>query len=187
MIILQKMRLKLRNRLRFKGHNNTLTLNSNRIRYCDISLRGNNNQLVFAEGTNLKGVTIEIEGNNCLVRIGKHCVIGEQTYLSCRGQETQLTIGDDCMFSRNVKVMTSDGHNIYQHGERINANASIHIGHHVWLADNCVILKGNNVHDNAIVGINAVVTKAVDANTIVAGNPAKVIKSNTSWGEELSE
>ena len=51
-------------------------------------------------------------GENCSLTIGENCVIGEGTYLSCRGNNTQLTIGNYCMFSRNVKVMTSDGHDI---------------------------------------------------------------------------
>ncbi|WP_372882181.1 hypothetical protein [Psychromonas sp.] len=184
--MLNLLRLKLRNKVEFKGDNHKVLFSDrNRIRYCDISLRGNNNTLSFDNDVNLKGVTIEVDGNNCRVHIGKNTVIGEQTYLSCRGQDTKLTIGESCMFSRNVKIMTSDGHNIYHNKERINLDRSIFIGNKVWLADNCVVLKGNTIHDGAIIAINAVVTKDVPTGCIAAGNPASVVKTNIEWSEEL--
>jgi len=179
--------LKLRNKVRIKGRNNKIFLSDkNRIRYCEISLKGNNSTLSFDNGANLKGVFIEIDGDNCSVQIGKNTVIGESTYLSCRGNNTELTIGENCMFSRNVKVMTSDGHNITQNSVLINPNASIHIGDKTWLADNCVILKGTEIKSGAVVGIDSVVTKNVAENSIVAGNPAKMIKQNIAWSKELT-
>ena len=39
------------------------------------------------------------------------------------------------MFSRNVKIMTSDGHDIFQKDQKINPSMNISIGNHVWLAD----------------------------------------------------
>jgi len=50
------------------------------------------------------------------------------------------------------------------------------IGNDVWVGANSVILKGVVVHDGAIVGAGAVVTKDVSPYTIVAGNPAREIK-----------
>lgn len=185
--MLEYISLKLRNRLRINKNNNHITLSDrNRIRYCDISIRGKNNSLFFDDGANLKGVHIEIDGENCQVRIGKDCVIGEKTYLSCRGKGTSLTIGNNCMFSRNVKVMTSDGHDIFQQQKLINPNASISIDDNAWLADNCIILKGCTVGAGSIIGINALVTKDIPNNAIAAGNPARVIKENIQWTEELT-
>ncbi|WP_094751586.1 acyltransferase [Psychromonas sp. CD1] len=185
--MLKLLKLKLRNKVELKGKNTIILGENIRVRYCDISLRGNNNKLILSDGVNLKRVCIEITGSNCLIYIGKHCIIGENTYLSSRGSSTHLSIGNYCMFSRNVKLMTSDGHDITKNNKIINPNASITIGHRVWLADSCVILKGNDIQDNAIIGINAVVTKNVKANSIVAGNPAKMIGQDITWREELTE
>ena len=44
------------------------------------------------------------------------------------------------------------------------------------LCEGCVILKGVTVGRRAVVGANAVVTKDVPGNTVVAGNPAKILK-----------
>jgi acetyltransferase-like isoleucine patch superfamily enzyme len=93
-IILEKLNndietplLNFRNRLRIKDCNNQIILNDkNRIRYCDISLRGKNNKLIFKNGANLKDVSIEVDGGHCLIEIGMNCVIAEACYISARGQ-----------------------------------------------------------------------------------------------------
>ncbi|WP_229333339.1 acyltransferase [Grimontia hollisae] len=160
----------------------------NRIRKCTIAIHGRGNRLIFEDGANLKGVHIELDGNHCTMIIGKHCVIGEGCYFSARENNTTLRIGDHCMFSRNVKLMTSDGHDIHtlEQEKRINPAKNITIGNRVWLADSSVVLKGCTIGDGAVVGINAVVTKNVPNNSIAAGNPAKVIKNNIRWNEELT-
>ncbi|WP_254789998.1 acyltransferase, partial [Vibrio cholerae] len=91
-----------------------------------------------------------------------------------------------CMFSRNVKLMTSDGHDILRDGKRINPAKSIYIGSHVWLADNVTILKGVDIGSGSIIGINSTVTKSIGQYCIAAGNPARKIKDNISWNTTLS-
>ncbi|MBF4434718.1 MULTISPECIES: acyltransferase [unclassified Vibrio] len=177
---------KLRNKIRIKPNNHIQVGQNTRIRYCDIHVNGKNNHLIIHDDANLKGVSIELNGENCTLEIGANCVIGENCFFSCRERNTQLVIGDNCMFSRNVKIMTSDGHNILQNGKRINLAKSIYIGSHVWLADNVTVLKGVNIGNNSVVGINSTITNSVSANVIAVGNPAEVIKDNTSWEDKLS-
>ncbi len=55
------------------------------------------------------------------------------------------------------------------------------IGNHVWIGENALILKGVKIGDNSIVGAGSVVTKDVPNNSIVAGNPARIIKNNINW------
>lgn len=177
---------RLRNKIRISSGNTVEIGQKTRIRYCDIHITGSGNKLVFKDGANLKGVSIELDGNDCTLVIGKDCVIGENCFISCRERGTQLTIGDNCMFSRNVKVMTSDGHNIIQHRQRINPAKSIHIGDNVWLADNVTVLKGASIGNNSVVGINSTLTKSINHNVVAVGNPARVIQENTSWENELT-
>ncbi|EGR1125793.1 acyltransferase [Vibrio cholerae] len=177
---------KLRNKIRVKPNNSIQIGKNTRIRYCDIYVNGKNNQLIIRDGANLKGVSIELNGNNCLLEIGENCVIGENCFLSCRESGTKLVIGSECMFSRNVKLMTSDGHDILRDGKRINPAKSIYIGSHVWLADNVTVLKGVNIGNDSIVGINSTVTKSLEANTVAAGNPARIIQTSTGWRDALT-
>lgn len=53
---------------------------------------------------------------------------------------------------------------------------SVNIGENSWIAPSSSIINKKNVGDNALVGLGAVVTKNVENNTIVAGNPAKFIR-----------
>ncbi|MCB1285530.1 MAG: transferase [Microthrixaceae bacterium] len=53
----------------------------------------------------------------------------------------------------------------------------IRIGSNVWLGDKVTVLKGVTIGDNVIVGANAVVTSDVEPGTIVAGVPARPIRS----------
>lgn len=52
------------------------------------------------------------------------------------------------------------------------------IGNNVTVSPSCNIVGGIHIGDNVIVGIGSVVVKDVPANSIVAGNPARVIKNN---------
>ena len=57
----------------------------------------------------------------------------------------------------------------------------VHIGNHVWIGRSAIILKGVTIGAGAIVGAGSVVTRDVPARSLVAGNPAKVIKENVEW------
>src|ERR1700742_2780886 len=52
----------------------------------------------------------------------------------------------------------------------------VRIGHDVWIGHGAIILPGRNVGTGAVVAAGAIVTKDVPAYTIVAGNPARIIK-----------
>ncbi|MBM7456314.1 acetyltransferase-like isoleucine patch superfamily enzyme [Oceanisphaera litoralis] len=171
------------NKIKLSGNNNQLTVFGNgKFRRCTISVKGDNNLIEIEDGANISFSNLEIVGSNCLIRIGKKTDIGG-AYLSAKGESTRLTIGESCMFSRNINVMTYDGHPIYDANTRevLNHPQDICIGNHVWVAANASILKGVTVHDGSIIAFGAIVTKNVEAKTIVAGSPAKTIKSNISW------
>lgn len=57
-----------------------------------------------------------------------------------------------------------------------------HIGERCFIGANAIIMPGVTISNEVIVGSGAVVTKDVSAHSIVAGNPAKVIKKNISTG-----
>ena len=91
------------------------------------------------------------------------------------------------MFSNNIHIRSSDSHPIVDNetGEIINKDKEVKIGNHVWLAANCKILKGCVIEDGAVVGAHSIVTKQVPSNTIVAGNPARVVKNNITWKRQI--
>lgn len=118
--------------------------------------------------------------------LGRERVNAGSCKLSCRERGTTLSIGRDCLLAHNVIMLTSDGHDIYENGQRINHAENITIGNHVWISENVMVLKGAEIEQECVIGANSVVTGKHQRNTIAAGIPARKIKDNISWNEKLT-
>lgn len=95
-----------------------------------------------------------------------------------------IKIGNHVSIGANTIVMDSDAHALgYINRRNIDSDMKskidkdIVIGDDILIGVNCIILKGVHIGDRSIVGAGSVVTKDVPSDTIVAGNPAKVIKN----------
>jgi len=89
-----------------------------------------------------------------------------------------LTFGDDVLVGPNCAIMT--GSYLFDRldvplQEQGSTSKSVRIGHRVWVGSNSVVLGGSELGDNVIVSAGSVVSGAVPPNSIVLGNPAKVI------------
>jgi maltose O-acetyltransferase len=89
-----------------------------------------------------------------------------------------ITIGDHVAFGHQVVVLTSS-HDVGPHDQRAAAlyTKSVTIGNGAWLGARCTILPGITIGAGAIVAAGAVVNKDVPPNTMVAGIPARVVKT----------
>lgn len=93
-----------------------------------------------------------------------------------------IKIGNECAIGRNVMIMDFDAHDIfYADGKKNNMTKPVVIEDHVWIGAGSTILKGVTLGAGSIIGAGSVVTKDVLSNTVVAGNPAKVIKTGVKW------
>jgi acetyltransferase-like isoleucine patch superfamily enzyme len=61
----------------------------------------------------------------------------------------------------------------------LERDADVSIGDNVWIGARSIILKGVVIGENALVGAGSVVTHSVPPNTLVAGNPARIVKTYT--------
>lgn len=59
--------------------------------------------------------------------------------------------------------------------------APVQIGNKVWIGTGAIILKGVTIGDGAVVAAGSIVTRDVATNAVVAGNPAREIRSITAW------
>ena len=105
-----------------------------------------------------------------MVKIGRNVVVMPGCLMMSAGG---ITIDDGAMISANVQLI-SNNHDLYE--RQIITCKPVHIGKNAWIGAGATILPGVTVGDNAVVGAASVVTKDVATNTIVAGNPAKLIK-----------
>ena len=84
-----------------------------------------------------------------------------------------ITIEDDVRVAANVQLI-SNNHDF--HDRDILVCKPVVLKRNCWIGAGSSILPGVTIGENAIVGAGSIVTKDVEPNTIVAGNPAKFIK-----------
>src|SRR3954453_20653390 len=88
-----------------------------------------------------------------------------------------IDIADDVLIGPNVSLITSS-HPLQPSERRAGVIAKpIVIERNVWIAAGAIIIGGVTVGENSVVAAGSVVTKNVPANTLVGGNPARVIRS----------
>jgi acetyltransferase-like isoleucine patch superfamily enzyme len=112
-------------------------------------------------------------------------VIGDRTFI---GHDCgfnigkSVRIGSHCLLAVGVQIFDMDGHPLDAARRRagepvpVETIAPVIIGDDVWIGNGAAILKGVRVGDRAIVAARSVVTRDVPPDTIVAGNPARVVK-----------
>lgn len=111
---------------------------------------------------------IEI-GND--VSINRNC----NFYASYHIKDAFIRIGNHVAIGPNVTVLGA-GHD-YSKIELPDTADNIIIGDNVWIGGNVTILHGVTIGEGAVIGANSVVVKSVAPWTVVAGVPAKFIKS----------
>jgi acetyltransferase-like isoleucine patch superfamily enzyme len=153
---------------------------------CRIKIGANNNlscKLIF-------------ESNEGFIQIGDNCFINGGTNLISR---SSIMIGDFVTIAWNVTIYDHDSHSLNhlerradleqqlsqaragkslitnKNWETVNSKP-IKICNDVWIGMNAIILKGVTVGEGAVVAAGAVVTKDVAPYTVVAGNPAVMVK-----------
>lgn len=141
------------------------------------------------------------------VNIGDHVVIGRNTRIECTGSleyvgkgvkiGSRTTFNNDCFFGAAGGIEIGEdvvaGQFVRFHSENHNfddlstlikdqgvSHKGIKIGNNCWIGAGAVFLDGAELEDGCVVGANAVVTKHFPANSVIAGVPAKLIRTRGS-------
>lgn len=106
--------------------------------------------------------------------------IGEDSYLNndavLVAEKASIEIGARCFIGTNFHCMSSDFHGLDPHNRANYNSAPVKIGDDVFIGSDVTILKGVSIGDGATVAAGAVVTKSFPPNSIIAGNPARLIR-----------
>jgi acetyltransferase-like isoleucine patch superfamily enzyme len=110
---------------------------------------------------------------------GKNLHLGTDVFINmgCRFQDTGgITIGDGSLIGHG-STLTTLNHSLDPHRRGDMVPAPVVIGRKAWLGAGVTVVPGVTIGDGAVVGAGAVVTKDVPPDTIVAGVPARVIRT----------
>lgn len=128
------------------------------------------------------------------INIGQGVTIGGHGVI-VGSMGSNITLGEDCMLSKEILMYSGDGHTIfdtekmtrtnpiYPHNERF----FIDIGPHVWIGYRSAILYQTKIGASSIVGTQSLVKGSFPNNCVLAGNPAKIVKKNVTWHRDPYE
>lgn len=122
------------------------------------------------------GYRLEILGDLRKFKIGKTSHLKSDTVLECSGG---LSIGEYFHTGRGLTIFTTNHNYISKIAipyDSLSLNKPVHIEDYVWCGANVTIVPGVTVHEGAVIGAGAVVTKNIPRGAIVGGNPATIIK-----------
>ncbi len=149
----------------------------------------------------LKLIAKQMPGREVRVRLLRMCgyIIGDSVYigedfiiiddLGDAPSELNLSIGDRAAISPRVTFVLHTQPNESRIVPYVNSHkGSITVCADAWLGTGAVILPGVTIGEGAVVGANSVVTRSVEAYTVVGGVPARKIKDvNVPWSHSNTE
>jgi acetyltransferase-like isoleucine patch superfamily enzyme len=146
--------------------------------------------LIYGNGTIRIGDDVRIGGRNTWTVGFKNAgeaelVIGDQVnigYQNVIAVARRVRIGNGTILAPNVQIYDNPTHPLSPAARLRNEPAGpedvapVDIGANVWIGTGAIVLRGVTVGDGAVIGAMAVVTKDVPPATLVAGNPARIIR-----------
>jgi acetyltransferase-like isoleucine patch superfamily enzyme len=145
-----------------------------------ISGRG---RILIGDHVRLSGKSTVIFSNRLHAR--PELLIGDDTFIGhdcALGIGSTLSIGRHCLIAGGVRLFDFDGHPLDAARRRAKEPTPpegvrpITLGDDVWIGAGAQVLKGVTIGPRSVVGAGAVVTKDVQADVVVAGNPAQIVK-----------
>ncbi len=151
------------------------------------NIRGDNGCIRIGEHSYIAGELL-LFAHGGRIRLGEWCYVGEGARI---WSASEISIGDRVLISHNVNVFDSLTHpleagarhaqfkSILQSGHPRDielGEQAVNIGDDVWIGAGATILRGVTLGDGAIVGAGSVVTADTPPFTLVAGNPASIIR-----------
>lgn len=180
----------VKSQITFHGFNNILYIEDGaKLVNARLNFKGNNS-CVFIRKTRTDRVNMIMDiYHNSLLFMDKGCSINGNIQIIV-SEQCHFIVGKDCMFSSGGIVRNTDAHLLYEieTNKRMNQSRDILIGDHVWIGQNVTIMKAPYIGSGSILGIGTVAKSRVPNNSILSGNPGKVMKKNeVYWDRTVTQ
>jgi acetyltransferase-like isoleucine patch superfamily enzyme len=123
-------------------------------------------------------------GTKILIDAGGELCIGDGTYVNYNSRiicHESIRIGSACAIAWEVQIMDTDFHTVFIDGAPRPVTAAVTIGDRVWIGSRVTVTKGVTIGDGSVIAAGTVVTRDVPPNSLVAGNPGRVVRENIRW------
>jgi acetyltransferase-like isoleucine patch superfamily enzyme len=134
---------------------------------------GNRVVIVGANGFRTTLTTVKNKKGEGRIVIGDRVLVMNGVRIS---SASEILIGDDCMLANFCYLTDADWHDIYDRTSSPGKTAPIILERGAWIGDSAIVCKGVRIGENSIVGAGSVVRRDVPPNSVVIGNPARVVK-----------
>jgi acetyltransferase-like isoleucine patch superfamily enzyme len=163
------------------------SLGRNSLLHGSIDKRAVNSRIDIGSDCLIQGILVT-ETNESRIQIGDNVFIGAGVIIDC---VARVVIEEDVLIAHGCMVADSDNHSVRysvrkndlrdwksggKHDWSTTVSKPVLISKGVWIGAKSIVLKGVAIGEGAVVGAGSVVTKDVPPYTIVAGNPARVIR-----------
>jgi acetyltransferase-like isoleucine patch superfamily enzyme len=168
--------------IQFEGVGNKLRIGKiKHIGHLDMSLR-HGSLIDIGEGQYVSHFSVHAAAGGSSIKIGENNYFNGRIGIFAQ-EKLSITIGADCLFATDCEITGGDFHGIFdvQTGERINLPRDIFIEDHVWFGSRVTVLKGAHIGRDSVVGMGSIVTGRHLPGCVLAGIPARVIRTGVTW------
>ena len=159
---------------------------------CNIVVYGDNNKVVIGDNCYINNaspvaflighINLSPKTNSVYISVGENTYIGGIAIIAMENN-SKVIIGKKCLISSSIEIFATDTHSLLDmNGGLINYGGEVVIGDNCWLGKGVKITKKAFVPSNTVVGMYSIVTSKFDEeNTVIAGNPAKIVKRGVKF------
>lgn len=154
-----------------------------------VNMQNDRSKITIGEHSHIRGQLV-LYKHGGTISIGDYCYLGESSRI---WSSKSIIIGNRVLISHNVNIHDNNGHPVdkqsrHEHYKQIITNGfpkedrtliekNITIEDDVWIGFNAIILKGVTIGKGSIIAAGTVITMDVPPNSIVVGNPQKIVKT----------